>query len=124
MKIAISTFQGIVAAVFDYAEEITVFETKNGEILNRSIYDLKDPLILHCTVTLGKMKIKYLLCGTISNSAVRMLSQSNIIIVPGITGKTNNVIEYFLNGALNSPENLLPGFRRRKGKGGQCGKRQ
>jgi predicted Fe-Mo cluster-binding NifX family protein len=110
MKIAVSVSGDKIAATFDFAEKIVVFECNGKAVVNKQRFIMEDALVLLRALKLKELNIGTLICGAISNSATNILRYYDIIVIAGITGNTDLVVDEFLWGNENFSKYKLPAF--------------
>lgn len=111
MKIAVPDWKGRVSPVFDVAREVLVVELDGRQELQRATQILLQTLLPLKADELAGQGINVLLCGGISAPLLRMLQARGVQVIPGISGRVNQVLQSYLAGHLTDGEFALPGWR-------------
>jgi predicted Fe-Mo cluster-binding NifX family protein len=98
--------------VLDTASRLLVVELKEGGEMSRfEIYLDERDLTRRCLRIQG-LGIDTLICGAVTRFFSDMLRTSGINIVPGFSGKPDDVLEACFEGRLGQGEFLMPGCSR------------
>lgn len=109
MKIAISIWNGFVANVFDFADQLLIVDVEDQAEVGRSEFQLGQQAIQKRASLLTKLNVDVLICGGISQSLASMLAASNIEVIPFVTGQVDEVLNAYLSNQLAEPQFLQPG---------------
>ena len=109
MKIAISIWNGFVANVFDFADQLLIVDVEDQAEVGRSEVQLGQQAIQKRASLLTKLNVDVLICGGISQSLASMLAASNIEVIPFVTGQVDEVLNAYLSNQLAEPQFLQPG---------------
>lgn len=130
-KIAVPIYNDIVSNVFDFAHRLLLVDVENGKEISRCEVDLKGLSLPQRTDKLKALEVNVLICGAVSRLLANMVTQSDIEILPYVTGKIENVLSAYIAGQIG-PEFSMPGcwsgarrgFGRRRGCRWQGGRNQ
>lgn len=112
MRVALPTWAGRVSPVFDVAREILILDVGEQGISHRQTAPLRDAGVTRRVDDLTKLGVEVLICGAISRHLETMLLSSGLRVIPHVCGETEQVIEAFLAGRLESDSSLRsPGCR-------------
>jgi len=114
MRTAISIWDGRIAPLFDASENILIVECQNGKMLSQQEEKLIDHNPFRKTEFLVTQNVKTLICGAISCQFMDILSASGINVLPFIAGKTEQVINAYLENKLSDPTLIMPGCGQRR----------
>ncbi len=110
MRIAITLFRCRVSPVFDWSERLLVIDrTKDKELKNE--VSLTHLGTMERVGFLAEARVKVLICGVISDPLVPVLESRNIRVIPGISGRVDDVIKAFFSGSLQQDKFTMPGCR-------------
>ena len=106
MKVAVSTDQGYVSAHFGRCSSYTIFEVKEGKILNREeiLNPGHQPGFL--PLFLSEMGVNCIICGGMGPRAQGLFAEKNIETIIGVQGPVDEVMEKFLNQELEAGEDM------------------
>lgn len=109
MRVAIATDGGFVAQHFGRCPGFTIFEIKNGKIINKSFvenpgYKAHQPG--QVPMFLRNQNVNCVIAGGMGPNAVMNLQASGIQVLVGITGKVEEVIDKLISGTLTGGESL------------------
>lgn len=120
MKIAISSWNGRLAPVFDVSRQVAVMEVKDGKIINRQEHDLESVEFYTKVIKLVKLGINTLICGAVSRPLADMIVAQGIKLVPFMAGETDQVAKAYLTGSLLNTSFAMPGCCGRRRRSGWC----
>ena len=109
MKLAMPVWENDISTVLDFSETLLIVEIEGREIKGRSCVNWS---LFNDTMKLSLMKeegVSILLCGAISRTMQSMLESSGIHLISCLRGKTDVVIEAYLEGKLYEECFRLPG---------------
>jgi predicted Fe-Mo cluster-binding NifX family protein len=120
-RVAIPVFNQRVAPVFDWAGILAIVEISSSAPNLPVEQDVTGLLAFQRSELLLSENIEVLICGGISCQLAAEISDKGIKVIAGIAGDTNQVIDAFTNGQLDSARWALPGwcggFGRGRGRG-------
>ncbi len=112
MKIAVPIWENRISPVLDAASRLLIIEIED----QREAFRFETLLDEHDTyrrcLRIQGLGIDTMICGAISCPFLRLLMASDIKIIYGISGITEEVLEAYFEGTLNHERFLMPGFRR------------
>lgn len=109
MRIAIATWQGRISPVFDTARRLLLVDAENGTEAGRSEKALPQAFPPQRVARLKELGIDVLICGAISRPLAGVIAASGIVLVPFISGETDQVLTAYLHKELPSPQFMMPG---------------
>ncbi|MBN2723833.1 MAG: hypothetical protein JXR95_07175 [Deltaproteobacteria bacterium] len=106
---AIAIWENRIAPLCDVTTDFVILDIDNG-VLSRSL-ELFPTDIRAKTQALTDMKVKFLLCGALSEEFFQLLSESEITVIPFISGDLEEVIEVWIRNGVdfNWDEFSMPG---------------
>jgi predicted Fe-Mo cluster-binding NifX family protein len=118
MKIAIPIWQGRISPVMDVAARMLVAEYDGTGEVSRVEESLGDDFIPRRARHLADLGVNVLICGGISRPLLTLITAQGITVIPGITGKIEQVLEAYRYNRLHIPKYMMPGHGRcRRGRG-------
>lgn len=106
MKVAISTDQGYVSAHFGRCSSYTIFEIKEGQVLNREEIPNPGHEPGFLPQFLSEKGVNCIIAGGMGPRAQSLFSEKNIESIIGVQGPVDEVIEKFSNQELEVGEDL------------------
>ncbi len=100
MKVAITYDNGEVFQHFGHTEQFKIYEIENEKIVNEEIINTNGKGHGLLGELLISKEVNCLICGGLGNGAKNILEENNITIYPGVVGKTDEVINEFIEGKL------------------------
>ena len=97
MKISMPVYHGEVAPCFEAAEQFNVYEIRPNNIELRKKLECRQESPLVRVRILKAENIELLICGGISNFYRDILESDGLIVISEVAGKTEEVLEDFLN---------------------------
>jgi predicted Fe-Mo cluster-binding NifX family protein len=113
MKIALASWNGRIAPVFDVSRMILVMETHHKNILCQKEVMLPQDDLFAKVAQLVNLDIDTLVCGAISRPLAGRVTAHGIHLIPFVAGDIHDVIEACLDHALPHPSFAMPGCRGR-----------
>ena len=112
MKIAIPVWENKVSPVLDTASRLLVVELKEGSKTSRFEIHLDERDLIKRCLRIQGLGIDTLLCGAVTRYFSDMLRTSGINIVPGFSGRPDEVLDACFEGNLGQGEFLMPGWNK------------
>ncbi len=109
----------MVAPAVDFATCITIVTVSAGMTIHSEQKDFSQRFLPIRVNRIREWNVDVLIGGGISHACAIMLHHFGVTVIQGITGATEEVVQAYLNGSLESGCYLLPGRGRRKHK--YCG---
>ena len=109
-KLAIPTFQNRVSPVLDSCNHILLVDIVDNIEQDRETVFMGECTLTDRCSTLVKMGISIVICGGVSETLANMIKGSNIVLINGIAGDIDEVIEAYLKKRLQLPCFYMPGF--------------
>jgi predicted Fe-Mo cluster-binding NifX family protein len=106
MKVAISTDQGYVSAHFGRCQSYTIFEIKEGQVLNRDEIPNPGHQPGFLPEYLSEKGVSCIIAGGMGPRAQNLFAQKNIETVIGVQGGVDEVIEKFRMQELEAGDDL------------------
>ena len=122
MIAAIAIWNECVSNVFDFADGVLLVEFDGAKEVSRTKIDFDSSSFSRRISRLNSLNVKILICGAISRSLAKMVTDSGIELLPYVTGDVNEVLKAYSRGQLTEPQFSMPGcwFKTTNGKG-RCG---
>lgn len=114
MKIALASWKGRIAPVFDVSQTILVMETSGRRILSRQEMMLPEDDLIARIAILARLEIDTLICGAVSRPLAGMVTAQGIRLISFVAGNVDEVIEAYLDDTLPHPAFAMPGCRGRQ----------
>ena len=109
--IAIPIFKARVSPVFDTCTRILLIDSENNRQIAQKELDLDNFSLQERLRILAKNNVSIIICGGISNFFYTILSNSNFMLISGISGKVDEVIKAHFDGRLDDPCFFMPGYK-------------
>lgn len=105
-KIAIPTEGDIVNAHFGRSQAFTVFEIKNGQVLNEELIDTRGFEHQHAGIAqlLKSKDTETVICGGIGPGAIQGLESEGLEVLRGASGLVRDVAKAYANGTFIGTE--------------------
>lgn len=126
-RLAIPVWRETVSTVFDFSQRVLLIDTQGNREISRREVSLPDEPAPQRASRLDRLGVQVLVCGAISQSLARFVTQSDILLVPFVSGPIDEVLAAYLCGRLADFRFLQPGsppaarrrWRRGRGPRGQ-----
>lgn len=102
MKVALPQWDGKVATVFDFAQELIVYTIDENGSCEACCHPLNNSGLSCRLNLLFKEEVDVLICGAISRRMCRLLLQANIEIHSNVCGEVEVVLKAWQQGQLAS----------------------
>ena len=100
MKIAVTYADGLVYQHFGHAPAFKIYEVQAGEILSEEVLYANGSGHGALAGLLAQQEVNLLICGGIGGGARMALDQAGIIVMGGVAGEADDVVDAFLGGNL------------------------
>lgn len=110
MRLAVPVWENRVSPVLDSASRLLILEVKEGGELYRSEIDLDEKDLSRRCRRIRKLGVDALICGAVTRRLSDMIRASGVFIIRGVSGSPGEVLDACLEGRLNRPEFLMPGW--------------
>jgi len=117
MRVAITVSRGRVSPVFDVSREAIIFEVDKRRVAVSSQEALVSDDPVHKIQQFETLGISTLVCGAISNEALRQLQAVGINVIGFVTGEVDTVVKAFIANDLPNTTLAMPGCQRANGGG-------
>jgi len=127
MKIAMPIWQGRISPVMDAATRLLVIEYVNGREVSRAEESISEMLPPQMARHLADLGISVLICGGISQPLFSLIAAQTIMVIPWITGPTEEILKAYHTNHLQAGRFAMPGCggcRRGRGQGRGKGRGQ
>ena len=111
VRIAIPIFKARVSPVFDTCTRILLIDFENNRQIAQKELDIDNFSLQERLQILEKNDVAVIICGGISNVFHAILSNSNILLISGISGNVEEVIKAHFDGRLDDPCFFMPGYK-------------
>jgi predicted Fe-Mo cluster-binding NifX family protein len=110
-RVAIPVFESRVSPVLDSCKRIVVLDIDGGrEILRQEV--LLEKMSIHERLeVITRWRIKKIICAGVSEVMCKFLAAKNIILIGGIAGELEKIINAYICNCLDDPCFLMPGRR-------------
>jgi len=115
-RVALPVWKDRLSPVFESCSRYLLVDCRHQEILGRSGRDCIGLDQFGRVLVLFEEQANLLICGAITHVTLNIIQAQGILIKPFITGKTESVLQAYLQGQLDSPRYWLPGCGRRRGR--------
>lgn len=109
MKLAICTWNELVAPVFDVSESVMIVNVSSGKVKTRKREDFSDLDHLAMIRRLSDLKIETLICGAISRPWHDIVTAWDIQIISYVSGPVKQVLDVLLSDSMNMQKFMMPG---------------
>jgi len=109
MKLAVSTWDNLVAPVFDVSGKILLVQVFPERTIPLEHKEISGSDNLARIRRLSSLSIEVLICGAISRLWHDILTAWGIQVISYVTGPWDNVLQALAEGRLDSPEFCMPG---------------
>jgi predicted Fe-Mo cluster-binding NifX family protein len=109
-RIVVPIFQQRVSPVLDSCRRILVIDIENGAEVDRKEIYLDNLTLGERISILRRLKASAVICGGISETLSRMLSDTPVRLINGVAGSIDEVVCAYLNDEIESPRYFMPGF--------------
>jgi predicted Fe-Mo cluster-binding NifX family protein len=108
-RVAISTWKGRVAPLFDVARNALVLHVSGSAVVDRTreTLDPSDPL--QRARRLAELGVNVLVCGAVSETLRRILESQGVEVIAFVSGSLHEVTGAYLAGELPCPSYAMPG---------------
>jgi predicted Fe-Mo cluster-binding NifX family protein len=120
MKIGIPVWRNRVSPLFDTARVLAIIEISGGREISRTEALIEEDHIPLRARWVKDQGIRLLICGGISGALEVLLSSYGVVVMPGIYGDCERVIDGFQNSRLDATEYRMPGYGGRKHRHRYC----
>jgi len=110
MKIGIPVWRNRISPLFDTARTLMIIEIRDGKEISRTETPIDEDFLPLRAKLVEERGIGILICGGISRALEAILRSHDIIVLSGIQGDTENVIDAFQNSRLDASEYQMPGY--------------
>jgi predicted Fe-Mo cluster-binding NifX family protein len=109
--IAIPIYKSRVSPVFDSCTRVLIIDLKDKQEIARREVILENFSLTGRIEVLGKLNVKMIICGGISDVLYKLLKNANIRLITGIAGEVEQVIHAYLRDQLNQECFYMPGYK-------------
>lgn len=111
VTIAIPIYKSRVSPVFDTCTRLLLIDFEDDRQVKRKEFDLDNFSLQQRLQLLEKNDVTVVICGGISDIFHTFLSNSKILLVCGICGNVDEVIQAHIDGRLDDPCFFMPGYK-------------
>ncbi len=117
MRVGIPVFNNRVSPVFDWAKRLLIVDINDaGERVSERITEIPGYDVYGRVELLVENNIDVLVCAGICITLMQLISDRGINVIPGVIGDVDEVIKALVNGRLEEPRFVMPGFGKFKGR--------
>ncbi|MBU1145697.1 MAG: NifB/NifX family molybdenum-iron cluster-binding protein [Firmicutes bacterium] len=106
MKIAIASGNGMVSIHFGHCEEFEIYEVEDNKIINKEMVKNPEHRPGFLPGFLQSFGVNVVISGGLGGGAVALFKQNNIKVITGAKGNTQDVMNDYLQGNLQSTESV------------------
>ena len=111
MRIAVPIWGNKVSPLLDTASKLLILESPGRGKTSRMEAYLGEQEISRRCIRIRKLGVDVLICGAVTRTFSDLLKASGIDIIQGISGKIEEILEAYFNGALIQTKFLMPGYK-------------
>jgi hypothetical protein len=109
MKLAICTWNELVAPVFDVSESVIMVNMSSGRAKTRKREDISGLDLLARIRRLSDLRVETLVCGAISRPWHDIITAWDIQVISYISGPVKQVLDVLLKDSMNLDKFMMPG---------------
>lgn len=102
MKIAVACEKNIVSEHFGHCEGFDIYEVENKNILKKEYIQNPGHRPGYLPVFLKELNIDIIISGGMGSTAQELFGQSNIEVIVGTLGLSDEVVQKYINGKITS----------------------
>jgi len=109
MKVAIATENGFIAQHFGRCPGFTIADIEDGKVISKSFVEnpgFKAHQPGQVPMFLRKQNVTHVIAGGAGPNAIANLQSSGIMVIVGVTGKVDEILDKFIKGGLKGGESL------------------
>ena len=100
MRIAVTYENGMIGQHFGHTEEFKLYDVESGKIINEQVISSNGQGHGMLAGVLAEAQVDVLLCGGIGMGARMALDEAGIVLIPGVEGDADAVVERYISGTL------------------------
>ena len=100
MRIAVTYENGMIGQHFGHTEEFKLYDVESGKIINEQVISSNGQGHGMLAGVLAEAQADVLLCGGIGMGARMALGEAGIVLIPGVEGDADAVVERYISGTL------------------------
>lgn len=100
MRIAVTYENGMIGQHFGHTEEFKLYDVESGKIINEQVISSNGQGHGMLAGVLAEAQADVLLCGGIGMGARMALDEAGIVLIPGVEGDADAVVERYISGTL------------------------
>jgi predicted Fe-Mo cluster-binding NifX family protein len=108
-RIAIPIFHDRVSPVLDSCRRMVLVDIDGAKEVNRSEITLEKMSLIERLELLSRWGVKKIICAGVSDTMCRYLAGKNILLVSGIAGEVEKIINAFICNRLDDVCFFMPG---------------
>jgi predicted Fe-Mo cluster-binding NifX family protein len=113
-RVAIPVFESRVSPVLDSCQRIVVVDFENGREIRRQELSLEKMSVHERIEVMVRWGIRKIICAGVSDVMCRFLAGKNIVLVSGIAGELEKIINAYICNRLDDACFIMPGKRNEK----------
>lgn len=95
--------------MFDVARNLLLAEVDGGKVTCRENCALRNRNPAERAEELAALNVDVVICGAVSHPLMRMMSASNLRVIPNICGPVEEILDAFLQNRLSECSFQMPG---------------
>jgi len=116
MKTVIPVFKNRVSPVFDWCSNLLLVEIRLGREVGRSEVAVADTDPVRQANQVVELGAGLVVCGGIGEILLGLIEDSNIRVIPGVSGDIDDVLAALSAGELSHPRFMMPGCAGHRGR--------
>ena len=113
-RVAIPVFESRVSPVLDSCHRMVVVDIEKGREIRRRELSLEKMSVYERIEVISRWGIRKIICAGVSDVMCRFLAGKNIVLVNGIAGEIEKIINAYICNRLDNACFVMPGKRDEK----------
>jgi predicted Fe-Mo cluster-binding NifX family protein len=115
-RIAIPIFESRISPVLDACSRLLVVDIEGGREVSRVELSLEKTSLMDRIEVFSRWGVRKIICAGVSDVMCRYLSARNIVLISGIAGKLEEILNAYICNKLDDPCYIMPGKGRETGR--------
>ena len=98
MNVALTVWGNRISPVFDSAQTLLIAEIRDDQVVDRKIQLFQATMFNRCLKLFEQLNVRVLICGALCEGPARLLESCNIEVIPFVTGETEKILQYYVDG--------------------------
>jgi predicted Fe-Mo cluster-binding NifX family protein len=118
-RVGIPVFESRVSPVLDACKRLLVVDIEGSRVVNRVEISLEKISLTERIEVIARWGIRKIICAGVSDVMCKYLAARNIVLISGIAGKLEEILNAYLCNRLDDPCFVMPGRGAAKGRSRQ-----